>query len=72
MERKVAGDTHATEKVQAIRRKARELGVDIVISPRQSIHVNALMNAGYSLGEALNYAIYNCLADDVKERLSRV
>ena len=72
MERKVAGDTHATEKVQAIRRKARELGVDIVISPRQSIHVNALMDAGYSLGEALNYAIYNCLADDVKERLSRV
>jgi MoxR-like ATPase len=72
MERKVAGDNHATEKVQAIRRKARELGVDIVISPRQSIHVNALMNAGYSLGEALNYAIYNCLADDVKERLSRV
>jgi hypothetical protein len=72
MERKVAGDNHATEKVQAIRRKARELGVDIVISPRQSIHVNALMDSGYSLGEALNYAIYNCLADDVKERLSRV
>lgn len=71
MERQVAGDTIATQHVQTIRRKARELGVDIVISPRQSIHANKLMNAGYSLGEALNYSIFNCLADDVKERLSR-
>jgi len=71
MERQVAGETQATDAVQAIRRKARELSVDIIISPRQAIHANKLVGAGYSLGEALNYSIFNCLADDVKERLSR-
>jgi len=71
MERKIAGDTKGTNAVQAIRRKARELDVDLVVSPRQALHVNTLVGVGYTLDEALDFSIFNCLAEDVKERLKR-
>lgn len=67
----IAGDTEATAAVQAIRRKAKELGMDIIISPRQSIHANTLMGVGFSLNEALQYSIFECLADDQVKRLKQ-
>lgn len=69
MERKVAGETVATEIVQKLRKKAKELGMDIVISPRQSIHVNTLVGLGYSLSQAVDYAVTGTLATDVRKRL---
>lgn len=69
LERSIAGNTDATDAVQKIRRKAKELGMDIVISPRQSIHANTLMGVGFSLNEALRYSIFECLADDQIKRL---
>jgi len=71
LERSVAGNTEATDAVQKIRRKAKELGMDIVISPRQSIHANILMEVGFSLNEALQYSIFECLADDQIKRLKQ-
>lgn len=69
MERKVAGDTPITTIVQMIRSKAKELGMDIVISPRQSIHANTLVDMGYSTTQAIDYAITGMMADDVRRRL---
>jgi len=69
MERKVAGDTPITTIVQMIRSKAKELGVDVVISPRQSIHANTLVDMGYSTTQAIDYAITGMMADDVRRRL---
>lgn len=69
MERKIAGDTPITTIVQMIRSKAKELGVDIVISPRQSIHANTLVDMGYSTTQAIDYAITGMMADDVRKRL---
>lgn len=71
LERSIAGNTDATDAVQKIRRKAKELGMDIVISPRQSIHANTLMGVGFSLKEALQYSIFECLADDQIKRLKQ-
>jgi len=70
METAICGDTIATREVQRIRKKAKELGMDLVISPRQSIHANTLMGIGYSLADALRYSVYECLADDQVKRLS--
>ena len=69
MERKIAGDTPITTIVQMIRSKAKELGMDIVISPRQSIHANTLVDMGYSTTQAIDYAITGMMADDVRRRL---
>jgi len=69
MERKVAGETVATEIVQKLRKKAKELGMDIVISPRQSIHVNTLVDMGYSLSQAVDYAVTGTMATDIRKRL---
>ena len=69
MERKIAGDTPITTIVQMIRSKAKELGMDIVISPRQSIHANTLVDMGYSTTQAIDYAITGMMADDVRKRL---
>jgi cobaltochelatase CobS len=69
MERKIAGDTPITTIVQMIRSKAKELGVDVVISPRQSIHANTLVDMGYSTTQAIDYAITGMMADDVRRRL---
>lgn len=69
MERKIAGDTPITTIVQMIRSKAKELGVDIVISPRQSIHANTLVDMGYSTTQAIDYAITGMMANDVRKRL---
>lgn len=69
MERKIAGDTPITTIVQMIRSKAKELGMDIVISPRQSIHANKLVDMGYSTTQAIDYAITGMMADDVRKRL---
>jgi len=69
MERKVAGDTPITTIVQTIRSKAKELGMDVVISPRQSIHANTLVGMGYSITQAIDYAITGLMADDVRKRL---
>lgn len=69
MERKVAGDTPITTIVQMIRSKAKELGMDVVISPRQSIHANTLVDMGYSTTQAIDYAITGMMADDVRKRL---
>ena len=71
LERAVAGDTEVTRKVQKIRANAREMGMDIVISPRQSIHANTLMSIGFSEDEALQYSIFECLADDQVKRLKQ-
>jgi hypothetical protein len=60
-----------TRKVQKIRANAREMGMDIVISPRQSIHANTLMSIGFSEDEALQYSIFECLADDQVKRLKQ-
>ena len=69
LERSIAGDTEVTRKVQSIRKKARELGMDIVISPRQSIHANTLMSIGFTEDEALQHSIFECLAEDQVKRL---
>ena len=69
MERKVAGDTPITTIVQTLRSKAKELGMDVVISPRQSIHANTLVGMGYSTTQAIDYAITGTMADDVRRRL---
>jgi cobaltochelatase CobS len=69
MERKVAGDTPITTIVQMIRSKAKELGMDVVISPRQSIHANTLVDMGYSTTQAIDYAITGMMANDVRKRL---
>lgn len=69
LERCVAGDTEATAEVQRIRRKARELGMDLIISPRQSIDANKLMAVGFSLEDAIRHTITECLAPDQVERL---
>lgn len=69
MERKIAGDTPITTIVQMIRSKAKELGMDVVISPRQSIHANTLVDMGYSTTQAIDYAITGMMADDVRKRL---
>lgn len=69
MERKIAGDTPITTIVQMIRSKAKELGMDIVISPRQSIHANTLVDMGYSTTQAIDYAITGMMANDVRKRL---
>ena len=69
MERKVAGDTPITTIVQTLRSKAKELGMDVVISPRQSIHANTLVDMGYSTTQAIDYAITGTMADDVRRRL---
>lgn len=71
LERAVAGDTEVTRKVQKIRANAREMGMDIVISPRQSIHANTLMSIGFSEDDALQYSIFECLADDQVKRLKQ-
>ena len=68
----IAGDTEATREVQRIRRKARDLGMDMVISPRQAIHANTLMGVGFTLDEALQYSIFECLAEDQILRLKNI
>jgi hypothetical protein len=69
LERSIAGDNEATRSVQAIRRKARELGMDLIISPRQSIDANKMMAVGFTLDEALQHTIFECLAPDQVKRL---
>jgi cobaltochelatase CobS len=69
MERKIAGDTPITTIVQTIRDKAKELGMDVVISPRQSIYANTLVSMGYSTTQAIDYAITGMMANDVRKRL---
>lgn len=69
MELAVAGDNHATRTVQAIRRRAFDLAMDLIISPRRAISTNALMRSGYTLEEALNFAILNRVSDDQRLRL---
>jgi hypothetical protein len=68
----IAGDTEATRLVQKTRVKARELGMDIVISPRQAIHANTLMAVGFTLGEAMQYSIFECMAEDQIARLKNI
>ena len=65
----IAGDTNVTRRVQDIRKKARELGMELVISPRQSIHANTLVSIGFTEDEALQHSIFECLADDQIKRL---
>ena len=69
MELAVAGDTTATRTVQALRRRAFDLAMDLIISPRRAISTNALMRSGYTLEEALNFAILNRVSDDQRLRL---
>lgn len=69
MELAVAGDTVATRTVQALRRRAFDLAMDLIISPRRAISTNALMRSGYTLEEALNFAILNRVSDDQRLRL---
>jgi cobaltochelatase CobS len=72
MEIAICGATEATRRVQAIRKKSRELGMDLVISPRQSIHANTLIASGFTLDEALHYSIFEGLAEDQIKRLSLI
>jgi ABC-type dipeptide/oligopeptide/nickel transport system ATPase component len=66
----VAGNTIATRAVQKMRHNAREMAMtDIIISPRQSIDSNKLMEVGFTLEEALEHTILHGLADDVRKRL---
>jgi hypothetical protein len=70
MERQIAGDTVATSVCQQLRRKARELGMDIVISPRQSIHANTLMECGYSIKSAIMYSCLGTFIDAQSNKLN--
>lgn len=70
LETAICGNTVATRAVQQMRKNARNLSMDsLVISPRQSIHANKLMEEGFSIKDALEYSILLGLADDVKKRL---
>lgn len=69
METAICGDNDITKAVQKIRAKARDLGMDIVVSPRQSIHANTLVGLGYKVDDALRYSIFECLAPDQVKRL---
>jgi cobaltochelatase CobS len=66
----IAGNTIATRAVQKMRHNARTMAMtDIIISPRQSIDSNKLMEVGFSIEEALDHTILHGLADDVRKRL---
>lgn len=70
LEISVTGNTLATRAVQQIRRNAREMSMtDIIISPRQSIDSNKLMEVGFTIEEALEHTILFGLKDDVRKRL---
>ena len=71
LETSICGNTVATRAVQQMRKNARKLSMDsLIISPRQSIHANKLVNeGGFSVEEALEHSITLGLADDVKKRL---
>jgi hypothetical protein len=71
LETSICGNTIATRAVQQMRKNARKLSMDsLIISPRQSIHANELVNnGGFSVAEALEHSITLGLADDVKKRL---
>ena len=71
LETSICGNTIATRAVQQMRKNARKLSMDsLIISPRQSIHANELVNnGGFSVEEALEHSITLGLADDVKKRL---
>mgnify|MGYP003109624753 FL=1 len=71
LETSICGNTIATRAVQQMRKNARKLSMDsLIISPRQSIHANKLVNeGGFSVEEALEHSITLGLADDVKKRL---
>lgn len=64
LERQIAGDTQVTQIVQDIRKNAKRFAMNLVISPRQSIDANDLVQAGFTLNEALDMTIFEGLASD--------
>jgi hypothetical protein len=64
LERQIAGDTIVTQVVQEIRANARNLAMNLIISPRQSIDANDLVEAGFTMDEALQMTIFEGLKED--------
>jgi MoxR-like ATPase len=64
LERQIAGDTKVTQIVQDIRANAKRFAMNLVISPRQSIDANDLVEAGFTIDEALSMTIFEGLAND--------
>ena len=69
LERQIAGDTIVTQVVQQIRENARKLAMSIIISPRQSIDANDLVENGFTMDEALEMTIFEGLKSDQKKSL---
>ncbi len=62
LERQVAQDDAWTEKVQRYRKRAEDLGAQVVISPRASIRGAKLRRLGFSDDEVENLAIFNSMS----------
>lgn len=71
LETSICGNTVATRAVQQMRKNARNLSMDsLIISPRQSIHANKLVNeGGFSVADALKHSVTLGLPEDTQKRL---
>lgn len=61
--------TSFTGRIQALRGKAKERGLKIIISPRAAINGDALISAGFTEDEALEATILAKLSKDQREAL---
>ena len=64
LEKQICGWPEYAELVQAIREKAKELGMRHIISPRASIYGVKLIKAGVSLDDALVYTVFKDMTKD--------
>jgi cobaltochelatase CobS len=69
LERKLAGNDDWTDKVQALRHRAKEKGLKVVISPRASINGAKLLAVGMSKAQVIQATVGCGLSDEQQRNL---
>lgn len=71
LERALCANTDWVNRVQKYRKKAKELGLRVIISPRASMFGAAMIEGGFSVDEAEAMAIRKGMTDEQWKSLSR-
>lgn len=69
LEKQICGWPEYAELIQAIRERAKELGMRHIISPRASIYGVKLINSGISLDDTLMYTVFKDMTKDEMNKL---
>lgn len=70
LENNICGNKAYAKLIQALRKRAQELKLRNIISPRASINGVKLLNAGLDIKDVLKYTVFRDMPDDVVKQLT--